>query len=190
MRAADLLQRQLMTINAILHDIGDDISDEEWTRRILPETNLIAFDLWHVARTQDWAVQTLARGAPEVIGEPRWAGRGALATRGIGVGRTFEQADELAHNVRRSDVLAYADAVHAVVMEWLATLTDTDLESHPDIPAHYAAFPEYQTPAMRAETPWAFEQPPMWRCLIGPAIGHVRDHLAEVDLLKRQMRHR
>jgi hypothetical protein len=153
MRAAELLQRQLTTINAIVHDIGDGLSDEEWTLRIFPETNLIAFDLWHVARTQDWAVQTLARGVPEVIGEPRWTGRGALATRGIGVGLTHEQADVLAHDIKRADVLAYADAVHATVMEWLATLADTDLESYPDAPAHYASHPEYETPAMRTETP-------------------------------------
>jgi len=190
MHTADLLQRQLTSINAILHDVGDDLSDEEWVRRILPETNLIAFDLWHVARTQDWAVQTLARGVPEVIADGRWAGRGALAARGIGVGMTFEEADDLAQHISRTDVLAYADAVHIAVMDWLATLADAELESHPDVPAHYAAFPEYQTPAMHAETSWAFQHPPLWRCLIGPAIGHVRDHLAECDLLKRQRRSR
>jgi hypothetical protein len=189
MRATDLLQRQLTTVNTILHAIGDDLSDEEWVCRVLPGTNLIAFDLWHVARTQDWAVQTLARGVHEVIADPRWVGRGALATRGIGVGMTLEQADDLAHHINRADVLAYADAVHSAVMEWLATLDDAGLESHPDVLAHYMVFPEYQTPEMRAETPWAFQQPPLWRCLM-PAVGHVRDHLAECDLLKRQMRSR
>lgn len=32
-----------------------------------------------------------------------------------------------------------------------------------------------------------FERPPVWRCL-SPALAHVRDHLAEMDLLKRQLR--
>jgi hypothetical protein len=40
---------------------------------------------------------------------------------------------------------------------------------------------------MRKEVPWMFEQPPVWRCL-APANGHVRDHLAVMDLLKQQIR--
>jgi hypothetical protein len=42
---------------------------------------------------------------------------------------------------------------------------------------------------MRAEVPWMYEPLPLWRCL-APAVGHNRDHLAEIDLLKRQLRAR
>lgn len=187
MRATVLLQRQFAPINTVLHDIAADLTPDELTMRILPRTNLLAFDLWHVARTQDWAVQTLARGLPEEIENPRWQGRGRLATYGIGVGLSEAQADELARSLALDDILAYADAVHQSTMSWLDTLSDEALDERPDVPAHLARYPVYLEAAMREEVPWMYEQPPVWRCL-APALAHVREHLAVMGLLKRQIR--
>ncbi|MFI5272693.1 MAG: hypothetical protein ACHQ4H_06635, partial [Ktedonobacterales bacterium] len=100
------------------------------------------------------------------------------------------QADALAHQVRLTDLLAYADATHAAILEWLGALHDDDaLNAEPDVPAHLARYPVYLESAMREEVPWMFLRPQVWRCL-SPASGHVRDHLAEMDLLKRQGRAR
>jgi hypothetical protein len=189
MRATDLLARQFASVNQILHEVAGDLTPAELTTRVLPETNLLAFDLWHVARTQDWAVQTLARGAPEVVEDPRWQGRGRLATEGIGVGLSAAEADDLARSLALADILEYADAVHQAILGWLGALPDEALDGQPDVPAHLARHPVYLEAAMRAEVPWMFERPPLWRCL-NPALGHDRDHLAEMDLLKRQLRRR
>lgn len=189
MRATTLQQRQFTAINTILHDIAADLTPDELTTRILPHTNLLAFDLWHVARTQDWAVQTLVRGLPEEIEDPRWQGCGMLATYGIGVGFTESQADELARTLVLSDILAYADVVHQSIIGWLDTLPDEALDERPNVPAHLARYPIYLEAAMREEVPWMFEQPQAWRC-VAPALAHVRDHLAKMDLLKRQLRAR
>jgi hypothetical protein len=187
MRATELLQRQLASVHQILHDLADDLSPRELVTRALPGTNLLGYDLWHVARTQDWAVQTLARGVPEIIDEPRWAGTGRLVTHGIGVGMTRAEADDLAGAVALADILAYADAVHTATQAWLSTLPDDALDSEPDVLAHLTRYPVYLEPAMRAEVPWMFQHPPMWRCL-NPAIGHNRDHLAVMDLHKQALR--
>ncbi len=189
MRATELLTLQFETVHQVLHDVADDLTPEEWTTRILPRTNLLAFDLWHVARTQDWALQTLVRGVPEMIDEPRWQGRGRLATAGIGVGLSEAEADDLARAVTRDDVLEYAGAVHHGLIAWLADVADDELDREPDIPAHLQRYPVYLEPAMREEVPWMFRQPRVWRCL-SPALAHVRDHLAEMDLSKRQLRTR
>ena len=190
MRATELLALQFTSVHTILHDLADDLTSDELLTRVLPNTNLLAFDLWHVARTQDWALQTLVRGVPELIDEARWQGCGALATHGIGVGMTEAQADALAHQVRLTDLLAYADTTHAQMSAWLGEqVSDEALEHQPDVPAHLARYPVYLEPAMREEVPWMFERPPVWRCL-APAIGHVRDHLAAMDLLKQHCRAR
>ncbi|HEX6797772.1 MAG TPA: DinB family protein [Ktedonobacterales bacterium] len=190
MRATGLLERQFTSVNQILHDVADDLTPDELTTLILPDTNLLAFDLWHVTRTQDWAVQTLVRGVPEIVDEPRWQDRGRLATHGIGVGLSRDEADALARALAKADILAYADAVHAAILAWLRALPDDDvLDAQPDVPAHLTRYPVYLEQAMRDEVPWMFQQPPVWRCL-APAIGHDRDHLAEMDLLKRQLRAR
>ena len=184
MQTPELLLRQYGSIHSIFHDVADDLSPEEWTTRMLPETNLPGFDLWHVARTQDWSLHTLVRGVPEVISGPQWVGKGALTTPGIGVGMILQEADQLAHQVTKADVVLYADAVHTALVEWVASMNDLVLDETPDILAHYQAHPEYLTPAMRAEVPWTLEHPSVWRCLM-PGLGHVRDHLVEISLLKR-----
>lgn len=187
MRATELLATQFNSVNAILHDLANDLTAEELTTRTMPGTNLLGFDLWHVARTQDWALQTLVRGVPELIDDPRWQGRGALVTHGLGVGVTEAQADELARQVALADILEYADANHQNIIAWLGEQPDDALEQHPDVPAHLARYPVYLSDAMREEVPWMYQQPPVWRCL-APALGHARDHLAEIDLIKRQAR--
>lgn len=189
MRATELLATQFNSVNAILHDLANDLTAEELTTRTMPGTNLLGFDLWHVARTQDWALQTLVRGVPELIDDPRWQGRGALVTHGLGVGVTEAQADELARQVALADILEYADANHQNIIAWLGEQPEDALEQHPDVPAHLARYPVYLSDAMREEVPWMYQQPPVWRCL-APALGHARDHLAEIDLIKRQARAR
>jgi len=189
MRATDLLTRQYVSVNQILHDVGDDLTPAELTTRVLPRTNLLAFDLWHVARAQDWALQTLVRGVPELIDEPRWQGRGRLVTHGIGVGLSEAQADDLAHRVVLAETLEYADTLHEAILGWLRKVSDRELSRMPDVPKHLTRYPVYLEQAMRDEVPWMFERPQVWRCL-APALGHVRDHLAEMDFLKRQLRAR
>jgi hypothetical protein len=105
------------------------------------------------------------------------------------VGLSQAQADEMARGLALADVLAYADALHQEILTWLDTLPDETLDSQPDVPARLARYPIYLEAAMREEVPWMYQNPPMWRCL-APAIGHNRDHLAEMDLLKRQWRAR
>jgi hypothetical protein len=57
------------------------------------------------------------------------------------------------------------------------------------VPAHLALYPLYLESAMRDEVPWMFARPRVWLCL-APANGHVRDHLAAMELLKQQGRAR
>jgi hypothetical protein len=187
MRLPDYLIAQFTVVNNTLHDIASDLTPDELVTRALPNTNLIGFDLWHIARAQDWAAQTMARGVAEIMEDARWQPLGSPARMGIGVGMTEGEADALARSVSLPDLLAYADAVHQTIVTWLATLSDDDLDVQPDIPAHISRHAPYLAEAMRMEVPWMYEQPPVWRCL-SPGLGHVREHLAEIDLLKRQLR--
>ena len=117
------------------------------------------------------------------------SGRAWRATHGIGVGLSEAEADDLARTLALADIMEYADATHAAIIAWLGAQPDEALTEHPDVPTHLARYPVYLGDAMRAEVPWMYQQPPAWRCL-NPANAHVRDHLAEMDLLKRQLRAR
>lgn len=187
MHAITLIQAQLNGIHQIFHGVTDDITEKEWTQPVLPNTNLLAFTCWHLIRTRDWAVQTGIRGVPEVVADERWAGWGGLAQTGMGAGMSREQANLVAHQVTRTDVLAYADAVHSTIMDWLSSLTDDDLDTIPDLEAHMAPHPAYQLPGFREEIDGLINQP-IWRLLSGPCFGHVREHVGEIELLKQVLR--
>ena len=64
-----------------------------------------------------------------------------------------------------------------------------DLDAQPDVPTRLARHPVYLSDAMREEVPWMYQQPPVWRCL-SPGLGHAREHLALIELLKHQLRAR
>jgi hypothetical protein len=72
MRLPEYLVSQFTVVNDNLQEIAGDLTPDELVTRALPSTNLIGFDLCHIARTQDWAAQTMARGVSEVIEDARW----------------------------------------------------------------------------------------------------------------------
>lgn len=187
MRAIDLVIRQIDGAHSLYREIADDLTAREWTARVLPGSNRLGFTLWHLPRTQDWAIQTVLRGVPEVITEGRWQGRNHLQTPGIGAGFTPDEADVIAHGVVQADALAYADAVHQTSTDWLRTLTDDDLDTVPDMLAHQAPFAEYQQPDFLAEVRHLVGTP-TWRFLLGPCSGHLRSHLGELEILKQALR--
>lgn len=189
MRATQLLQVQFQGTRARFHAIIDDLTDEEWTTRVLPETNLMAFDLWHVARTHDTAVQLFTRGVPEVIKQERWANHGTLTTPGFGLKLSRDQADDLAHGLTQADVAAYADAVFGEIDTWLESLGDGDLDAIPDYAAHLMNEPVYQQdPSLLKEILEDAEGTPVWGDLLGYCIGHCRTHLSENAMFKEQLR--
>jgi hypothetical protein len=183
MHATKLLRTELEWINMGFHAAIDDITEEEWTARVLPGMNLPGFTLWHAARTPDFIVQTILRHVPEVITQPRWAACGGLTTPGAGIAVSLEEADAIARGVKREDLSAYADAVLAEVLAWLDTLSDEDLDTAPNWHAYIHEYPIYAIPDFVA-----LPDSPFWDELLGTCGLHVRGHLTEVALIKQQVR--
>ncbi len=185
MRATEVVRRQLDSIHKRFTETAAGVTDGEWVARALPGTNLPGFTLWHMARAQDWAVQTLIRGVPEVIADARWASVGGPETPSMGLDLTLDEADAVARSVTRADVLGYHDAVHARIVAWVATLADDDLDATPESAAHQAAIPAYQHPAYAEEAGGT-----VLTYLVGPCFGHLRGHLGELETLLQAMRAR
>lgn len=191
-----MLAQQLDTANLRLHHSARDLTPEELTARPLPGVNPIGFILWHMARSQDWAVNTAIRNVPEVITQPPWRGS-AIAVPGIGTGFHLSQAVSVAGRIELPLLLDYADAVHGDSVRWLRTLDEAALDSIPDVAAHEAPHPEYQAPGFRAEMDGGPEHDdavgrkgglPVWVFLTSVSVTHLHRHLGEVDLVKDLMR--
>jgi hypothetical protein len=189
MNAVTLLDNQLANINAIFHSLIEDLTDQEWISRPAPGQNIIAYIAWHVPRVQDNFIHTWIRGIPEVFHSDRWAHWYHLRQFGIGVGIMLEESDEIALNVLKADVLAYANAVYNENSAWLKGLSEADLDQIPDSRLHLSPYPEYQTPGFYEESSSLLDQP-IWAQLMRPCTGHVHRHLGELELAKAMLRAR
>jgi len=194
--AIEMLIQQLDTVNIRLHHSAGDLTRDELVAPPLEGANPIGFILWHMARSQDWAVNTAIRDEPEVITRRPWSAS-SVAVHGIGTGFDAEEAGDVARRVDRQTLLAYADAVHVQVTAWLRTQSESMLDEIPDVAAHDAPHPEYQTPGFRAEMDSGPEHDdavgrkgglPAWVYLTSVAVTHLHRHLGEVDLLKDLLR--
>ena len=77
MKAIEMLRQQLDTVHIRLHHSAGDLTSDEMARRVLPGVNPLGFIVWHMARSQDWAINTAIRNVPEVITRvDSWWGRG------------------------------------------------------------------------------------------------------------------
>lgn len=191
-----MLVQQLQTVNVRLHHSALDLTAEELVAQPVRGVNPIAFLLWHMARSQDWAVNTAIRDFPEVIKREQWAGS-PLAVPGIGTGFELQEAAMAAARFELPDLLRYADAVHEDAVAWLRTVDEAMLDSIPDVAAHDAPHPEYQTPGFRAEMDSGPEHDdavgrkgglPAWVFLTSVSITHLHRHLGELDLVKDLLR--
>jgi hypothetical protein len=190
--AIGMLRQQLHTVNLRLHHSASGLPPEHLTATPLEGVNPIGFILWHMARSQDWAVNTAVRGCPELIRREPWRST-PLAHSGMGTGFDLDEALAVARKIELPQLVAYADAVHADAVGWLDEISESTLDSIPDVSAHDAPYPEYQTPGFRAEMGGGPEHDnavgakgglPVWIYLTSVSITHLHRHLGEVDLLR------
>ena len=191
-----MLVQQMDTVNIRLHHSAGDLTADELTRHVLPGVNPLGFIVWHMARSQDWGVNTAIRNVPELITRSPWRD-GVVAIAGIGTGFEAAQADDVARRVDLDSMLAYADAVHADSVAWLRSQDESMLDEIPDVTAHDAPHPEYQTPGFRDEMGSGPEHDdavgrkggqPAWLFLTSVSITHLHRHLGEVDLVRDLIR--
>ncbi|HLZ95967.1 MAG TPA: DinB family protein [Candidatus Dormibacteraeota bacterium] len=196
MDAIAMLRQQLHTVNLRLHHSAGDLTATELGAQPLPGVNPIGFILWHMTRSQDWAVNTAVRGVPELIEREPWSST-VLALPGMGTGFSAEQAAQVARTIDLGRLLDYADAVNRGADAWLGEIDETDLDAIPNVAAHDAPHPEYQTAGFKAEMDSGPEHDdavadrgglPVWIFLTSVAVTHLHRHLGEVDLLKDLLR--
>jgi hypothetical protein len=194
--AIGMLVQQLQTLNLRLHHSAGDLTPQELVAQPLRGVNPIAFLVWHMARSQDWAVNTAIRDVPELIKRQPWSSS-RLALPGIGTGFELKEAAIAAAHFELPDLLRYADAVHDDSVAWLRTVDEAILDHIPDVAAHDAPHPEYQTPGFRAEMDSGPEHDdavgrkgglPVWVFLTSVSITHLHRHLGELDLVKDLLR--
>ena len=148
---------------------------------MLPGTSPLGLTLWHIPRTQDWLLNTVIRGAPEVADRHR-DGLPDPDRYGFGTGLTPEEAGEAAAEVRLPALLAYGDAVVAAMDAWFSSATVQDLDVVPPLLERQSARAAYTKPEALAEVEGLVGLP-VGVLLMRPTLGHLFAHIGEIDLL-------
>ena len=102
----------------------EGLSDEQFYHQPTPDTNSIAWLMWHLSRWRDH-VSAVVSGEPEVWVSEGWAQRWGLPNESTGIGDTPEQVATF--RVSREELLGYLDAAHQATIERVAKLTPQQL---------------------------------------------------------------
>ena len=150
--------------------------------------NSIAWLLWHMTRLEDVVVNTLLRGAPEVLDRDGWVAQLGIEARDVG---TSNSDDEVAGFNERVDVSAlrtYRAAVGRETRAWARTADFDALVAPPDIEARLAAAP----PALHERAQWLkkfWVGKPGLTLLSFAVVAHGFMHFGEAQTIRKRLGH-
>jgi uncharacterized damage-inducible protein DinB len=128
MRAPDLLRYAFEQLQRTLRAALDGLGPDELSRPPTPGANSIAWLAWHLVRVQDDHVAEVA-GEEQVWTADGWAERFDLPFPTSATGYGFDASQVAAVRVPSAALLVeYADAVFARTAQFLAGLSDDDLD--------------------------------------------------------------
>jgi hypothetical protein len=164
--------------------VCDGLSVEQMLER--PEgMNSVAWLVWHMARCEDVAINTVVRGEPQVL-EDGWWDRVGVTARHVSTETSDEELRQFDANVDVAALRAYRDAVADQTAAWLkecdpATLPDdarstARLESAPDSLAERAEWVREQ---------WS-GQTRLW-FVTWLSAGHHYTHLGEAQVTRERL---
>lgn len=140
--------------------LSEGITDEQFYYQPTPDSNSIAWLVWHLSRWRDRISGSVAEETEVWISEG-WAQRYGMAEERTGLGDTPEQVASF--RVPRDQVLGYADAAHRAIVRRVLALTPEQFEQ----PAEY--------------TPGNLR--PAWQVLAG-VIGDSTEHVGQINYLR------
>ena len=129
MALKELIQRCLEQNSVSLLQALDGLTPQELAWCPSPQCMSIAFIVWHTSRAEDWLIQTLIQGVPQ-LWETGWAERfhrTPAASLDLGFGFTAEQVAAF-QPPAAAELLAYAHATRANALAYLHGLDDATLE--------------------------------------------------------------
>jgi len=100
----------------------DDLTDEQLYYQPTPESNSIAWLVWHLSRWRDYISSTIS-GEPQIWVSAGWAQRCGMPDERTGMGDT--PAQMTAFRVERAGLFGYVDAVHQKTVARVTALTPT-----------------------------------------------------------------
>ena len=162
-RDVDLNQFIIALLEAAYRSIKQStngLTDEQLYYQPTPESNSMAWLMWHLSRWRDYTSATIS-GEPQIWVNEGWAQRYGMPGERTGMGDTPAQVTTF--RVERAVLFGYVDAVHQRTVERVAALTPAQLGE--TIVSHTG------------------ERRPAWRALAGMC-GDSAQHTGQIAYLR------
>ena len=127
MKSADILTDGFERVRDAVHPAVNGLSVDELVFRPDPESNSIAWLVWHLTRIQDDHVAEL-EGSEQVWVARGWAERFALALPQTDTGYGHGPADVELVRADASSLLGYFEDVHDKTLAYVRSLTEGELD--------------------------------------------------------------
>jgi hypothetical protein len=123
----------------------------EWTlaepmtahyRTVLPAHNSVAWFLWHIARGEDWAIQTILQGQEQLLTREGWDERMGITYLGFGGGMTREEMVALSARIDLEALRGYYAAVTDATQGYMRTFDFATLNTPFDVASRLALVPD------------------------------------------------
>jgi uncharacterized damage-inducible protein DinB len=127
MTSADLLIDAFGRVREVVYDAVMGLTPQQLAFRPGPDTNSIAWLVWHLTRIQDDHIAGVTQ-AEQVWTAGAWAPRFGLKAGSLDTGYGHSPRQVAAIHVESGELLtAYYDAVHERTIRFVTVLTDADL---------------------------------------------------------------
>lgn len=129
MRVNELLVEGYGRLPELVRGAVEGLSAQQLTWAPAPGANTVGWLVWHLTRVQDGHVAELIDGAEQLWVTGDWAGRFGLDPDpgNTGYGHTAAQVQQVRPDGPEA-LIGYFEAVSARTTQWLATLTEQDLD--------------------------------------------------------------
>ena len=153
---------------------------EEMKERIDGRGNSIAWLMWHTARTEDLAVQTLIKGEDQLLFQSDWSERLGIDVSHIGTGLPEEELGEFSKSINVEAADEYWKTVAKNSFEWLKSTTPEQLDEKVDVEKRLEGVPDVIVAGNTALTQFWNNRTTAF-LFQGPVISHGYIHVGQMQ---------
>ena len=116
-------------------------------RTVLPGHNSVAWLLWHIARGEDWAIQTILQEQEQLLTRDGWGARMGVTEPGFGGGMARNAMAALSEQIDLDALQGYYHAAAEATQQFLRTFDFATMDVPFDVQTRLAIVPEAQGPS-------------------------------------------
>ena len=167
-----------------LHVVWQDVPEDLIRQRPHPRVNSLAWNLWHVARVEDSALNRFIADQPQVLDRGDWQEQMGIPLRHNGFAMTLEEVDQLSQQIDLKALRGYSGAIRKNTLEVVSGLELADLEETLSRKRVEQVLVAEGLAGPRAEglvenyTGWSKAQ-----CLMNLCLTHAYHHVGEMNVI-------